>query len=68
MWLAVTILSTMILVLLGSFLVKWPELPIDPSTIAGAMYYAVMDDTTSPEMMPSPSPSQRAPRQEDADV
>lgn len=27
------------LVILGSFLIKWPNLPVDPSTIAGAMYY-----------------------------
>jgi len=38
-WLAVSILLYMLLVVLGSFLVKWPNMPADPSTIAGAMYY-----------------------------
>jgi hypothetical protein len=38
-WSAVGILSIMVLVVLGSFFVKWPHMPVDPSTIAGAMYY-----------------------------
>lgn len=29
----------MVLVVVGSFFVSWPHMPVDPSTIAGAMYY-----------------------------
>jgi hypothetical protein len=29
----------MILVVAGSFFVRWPHMPVDPSTIAGAAYY-----------------------------
>ena len=29
----------MVLVLLWSFFVRWPHMPVDPTTIAGAMYY-----------------------------
>lgn len=29
----------MLAVVLGTFLVRWPGLPVDPSTVAGAMYY-----------------------------
>lgn len=38
-WLAMAILTIMWLVVAGGFLVKWPHLPVDPSTIAGAMFY-----------------------------
>ena len=38
-WSAVGVLGTMVLVLLCSFFVKWPHLTVDPTTIAGAMYY-----------------------------
>lgn len=38
-WMAVGILSLMWLVVVGSFFIRWPHLPVDPSTIAGAMYY-----------------------------
>ena len=38
-WMAVTILVFMILVLLGSFFFKLPYMPVDPSTIAGSIYY-----------------------------
>lgn len=38
-WLAVGILSIMWLVVVGSFFVSWPHMPVDPSTIAGAVYY-----------------------------
>ncbi|KAK3314049.1 hypothetical protein B0H66DRAFT_483994 [Apodospora peruviana] len=38
-WISVTILSLMVVVLLVSFLVRWPYLPVDPGTIAGCMYY-----------------------------
>ncbi|KAI0602445.1 hypothetical protein F4775DRAFT_537261, partial [Biscogniauxia sp. FL1348] len=39
-WLSVAILSIMIFTVLGSFFVKWPHMPMDPSTMVGAMYYA----------------------------
>lgn len=29
----------MVLVIVVSFFVEWPHMPVDPSTIAGAMYY-----------------------------
>lgn len=38
-WTSVGILSIMVLVLVASFLVKWPYMPVDPGTIAGVMYY-----------------------------
>ncbi|KAI1849346.1 hypothetical protein JX266_004841 [Neoarthrinium moseri] len=38
-WGSISILATMVLVVAGSFLVRWPHMPVDPSTIAGAMYY-----------------------------
>ncbi|KAK0726367.1 hypothetical protein B0T21DRAFT_33275 [Apiosordaria backusii] len=38
-WLAVAIMSIMWLVVAASFFIKWPHMPVDPSTIAGAMYY-----------------------------
>lgn len=38
-WAAVGILGIMVLVVLGSFFLTWPHMPVDPSTIAGAMYY-----------------------------
>jgi len=33
------ILLLMVLTLVASFFIKWPHLPVDPRTIAGAMYY-----------------------------
>ncbi|KAH6646743.1 hypothetical protein BKA67DRAFT_524614 [Truncatella angustata] len=38
-WSAVGILAIMLLVVGGSFFCKWPHMPVDPSTIAGSMYY-----------------------------
>ncbi|KAJ2993519.1 hypothetical protein NUW58_g1814 [Xylaria curta] len=38
-WTSVGILSFMVLVIVISFYVKWPHMPADPSTIAGAIYY-----------------------------
>lgn len=38
-WLAVGVLGVMWLVVLASFWVKWPHMPVDPSTVAGSMYY-----------------------------
>jgi hypothetical protein len=36
---SLAILGAMVLVLLASLAVKWPPLPLDPRTLAGAMYY-----------------------------
>jgi hypothetical protein len=44
-WVAVVIICIMFMVVVWSFLVSWPNMAIDPSTIAGAMYY-VMDPAT----------------------
>lgn len=38
-WLSVGILCIMWLVVVASFFVRWPHLPVDPATVAGAMYY-----------------------------
>ncbi|RYP87864.1 hypothetical protein DL769_000456 [Monosporascus sp. CRB-8-3] len=38
-WSAVGILCIMLLVLVSSFFVRWPHMPLDPTTVAGAMYY-----------------------------
>lgn len=38
-WFSIAILGLMILTLAASFLVRWPHMPVDPRTIAGAMYY-----------------------------
>lgn len=38
-WLSISILALTIIVVAGLFLVEWPPLPVDPSTIAGAMFY-----------------------------
>jgi hypothetical protein len=35
---AVAILCVMILTIVGSFLVPWPSMPLEPDTLAGAMY------------------------------
>lgn len=38
-WMAVGILCIMVLVVAASFFIRWPHMPVDPTTIAGAMYY-----------------------------
>lgn len=38
-WLSISILALMILVILYSFVLQWPHMPVDPRTIAGAMFY-----------------------------
>ncbi|KAI0204021.1 hypothetical protein F4808DRAFT_448795 [Astrocystis sublimbata] len=45
-WAAVGIMSLMLLLLLVSWFLKWPHMPVDPSSIAGAMYY-VCDDSVA---------------------
>ena len=36
---SVVIMILMLLTLVGSFFIKWPHMPVDPRSIAGAMYY-----------------------------
>lgn len=36
---SIVILVLVLLVIVASFLVKWPHMPVDPRTIAGAMFY-----------------------------
>ncbi|KAK7948394.1 uncharacterized protein PG986_009280 [Apiospora aurea] len=40
-WIAAAILSQMLVVITWSFLVDWPPMSMDPSTVAGAMYFAL---------------------------
>jgi len=35
------ILSLMIIVLFASMLIRWPDLPLDPQTVMGSMYYVI---------------------------
>lgn len=45
-WMSVAILCVLMVAVVASFLVRWPHMPVDPSTVAGAMYYA--SDPTLP--------------------
>jgi hypothetical protein len=38
-YLSLGILSIMILTLAGSFFMRWPAMPVDPRTVAGALWY-----------------------------
>lgn len=38
-WGSISILALMILTILYSFFIRWPHMPVDPRTIAGAMFY-----------------------------
>lgn len=38
-WFSISILALMILVIVYSFSINWPHMPVDPRTIAGAMFY-----------------------------
>lgn len=38
-YLSIAILVVMLLAVAGSLAVRWPHMPVDPRTIAGAMYY-----------------------------
>lgn len=38
-WFSISILALMILVIFYSFSIHWPHMPVDPRTIAGAMFY-----------------------------
>jgi hypothetical protein len=38
-WGAVAVLALMLALVVASFFVAWPNLPADPATLAGAMYY-----------------------------
>lgn len=43
-WLAIGIVRLMMLTLAASFLITWPHLPVDPRTIAGAIFYVCESD------------------------
>lgn len=36
---AIGVMGIMAVTLIGSFFIKWPHMPLNPSTVAGAMYY-----------------------------
>lgn len=38
-WMVVGILALMIILIIISFFINWPHMPVDPSTLAGAMYF-----------------------------
>ncbi|KAH8891516.1 hypothetical protein GQ53DRAFT_604916, partial [Thozetella sp. PMI_491] len=38
-WINISVLCLMVLVLVASFFVRWPSMPMDPTTVAGSMYY-----------------------------
>ncbi|KAH7310795.1 hypothetical protein B0I35DRAFT_514789 [Stachybotrys elegans] len=38
-WMTVSILGIMVILIGASFFINWPHLPVDPSTMAGSMYY-----------------------------
>lgn len=40
-WLTTAVLGTMVIVLTWSLLLTWPHMPMNPSTVAGAMYYSL---------------------------
>lgn len=40
-WLTTAVLGIMVIVLTWSLLLTWPHMPMNPSTVAGAMYYAL---------------------------
>ena len=54
-WISVTVLGMLMIVAVGSFLIKWPHLLVDPTTVAGAMYYA--SDPTVSSSVTGMSPS-----------
>lgn len=43
LWLVVAVVAGMACTVLGSFFVDFPRMPVDPSTVVGAMYYATVD-------------------------
>lgn len=38
-WMSVAILALMMVMVAASFLIRWPHMPVDPRTIAGALFY-----------------------------
>ncbi|RYO90971.1 hypothetical protein DL763_005142 [Monosporascus cannonballus] len=54
-WISIIILCLMILVVVGSFLVRWPHMPIDPTSLAGLLYYALDPEISSSVTGRSPS-------------
>ena len=54
-WFAVAILFILLLVAATSFRVQWPHMPLDPTTVAGAVYYT--SDPTMSSSVKGMSPS-----------
>ncbi|RYP63150.1 hypothetical protein DL769_007061 [Monosporascus sp. CRB-8-3] len=54
-WISVVVLCLMIFVVIGSFLVGWPHMPIDPTSLAGLLYYALDPVVSSSVTGRSPS-------------
>ncbi|KAM7189896.1 hypothetical protein V8F33_009805 [Rhypophila sp. PSN 637] len=46
-WISVSVLAVMILVMIASFFVRKPDMPVDPGTIAGKMYYVCDSQVTN---------------------
>jgi len=38
-WMSVAILALMVVAVAASFLIRWPHMPVDPRTVAGALFY-----------------------------
>jgi hypothetical protein len=43
-YLSIAVLVVMMLAVAGSLAVRWPHMPVDPRTVAGAMYYLCDSD------------------------
>ncbi|RYP67573.1 hypothetical protein DL770_008591 [Monosporascus sp. CRB-9-2] len=54
-WMSVIVLCLMIFVVIGSFLVRWPHMAIDPTSLAGLLYYALDPQISSSVTGRSPS-------------
>ena len=36
---SMAVLALMLILVIATFFMRWPEMPVDPTTVAGAMYY-----------------------------
>lgn len=43
-WVTLSVLSVMTLLVAASLFIRWTSLPVDPSTLAGAMYFVMDND------------------------
>lgn len=44
--LSISIIIVMMLTLIGSMFIRWPDMPVDPRSVAGAMYYVSKSNMT----------------------